>query len=179
MCHSHGICISTQLSWLSLEWINVYTSSTRKGVKCYIQNWYIYICKWKENKCYVYIYPLHHLTYPNPLNDDVWCTNIYIKMRKSSKVCVMYVTKTYIFRITALTLPALCPMGYVSSLNIACCSFDESIYLHHKCDDHLCDVHNWCTYIVTLTSLSPPLNIDVCNVLIYIHAERYKNTWVM
>ncbi len=55
----------------------------------------------------------------------------------------MYVTKTYIYRITALTLPAfIIPMGNVSSLNVACCSFDESNYLQHKYEDNLCDVHN-------------------------------------
>jgi hypothetical protein len=122
----------------------------------------------------VYIHPLHHLTYHTPLNDDVCCTDINIHNEKMIKIiCYLCDQDIFKYRIPALTLTAFgIPMGYLSSLNIACCSFNESIYLHHKYEDHLCDVHNWCTYIVTLTSLSPHTPKYWCMLRVYIHKCR-------
>ena len=41
--HSHGICPTTQLSWLSLEWTDVYTSSGGRKNWCYVHNQCMYI----------------------------------------------------------------------------------------------------------------------------------------
>ena len=77
--HSHGICPTTQLSWLSIEWTDVYTSSGGGGK---IDVMYII------NVC---IYPLYHLNYHPPLHDDVSGTCM--------EFIVIYIIKLYIYSI--------------------------------------------------------------------------------
>jgi hypothetical protein len=61
--HSHGICPTTQLSWFSLKWTDVYTSSGGGKIDVmYIIN----VCK----------YLLYHLSYQTPPNDNVCGTRM-------------------------------------------------------------------------------------------------------
>ena len=76
--HSHGICPTTQLSWLSLEWTDVYTSSGGRKNWCYVHNWCMYISTISS-------------LLPPPLNDDVCSTCL--------EFIFIYIIQFYIYSI--------------------------------------------------------------------------------
>ncbi len=80
--HSHGICPITQLSWLSLEWTDVYTSSGGRKIDV------MYIID-------VYMYSLYQLSYHTPLNDDV--CGMFMEFS------VKYIIELYIFTLSSLS----------------------------------------------------------------------------
>ncbi len=91
----------------------------------------------------VYIYPLHHLTYRTPPNDDVCGANIYINKEKIIKIiCNVHNQDIYIQNYCTHPVTFSILMGYVPSINVACCSFNESMYLHHNYEKNQCYVHN-------------------------------------
>ncbi len=108
--HSHGICPTTQLSWLFLEWINVYTSSWGGKIKVmYIINVYIYslyhsyhtplMMMYAACQCYVhnqiiYIFTRSSLSL-HPPKDDVYD-------HQRSKWYGMYITAWHICQLSNL-----------------------------------------------------------------------------
>jgi hypothetical protein len=111
--HSHGICPITQLSWLSLEWTDVYTSSGGRKIDV------MYIID-------VYMYSLYQHSYHTPLNDDV--CGMFMEFS------VIYIIKKYIYSLYHLShrTPLKMTSTIIKEANDMSCTEQHDIYVNYQ-----------------------------------------------